>query len=93
MSFIGVEENGDWSLMCPNECPGLDVSYGEAFEELYIRYEKAGKARKTVSAQKLWFSILDTQIESGMPFMCYKGRPCIKILIASFAHPFDRRSQ
>ncbi|KAG0765635.1 hypothetical protein G6F57_000163 [Rhizopus arrhizus] len=67
-----VEENGDWSLMCPNECPGLDVSYGEAFEELYIRYEKAGKARKTVSAQKLWFSILDTQIESGMPFMCYK---------------------
>ncbi|KAI9470631.1 MAG: alpha subunit of ribonucleoside-diphosphate reductase [Benjaminiella poitrasii] len=67
-----VEENGEWSLMCPNECPGLDTSYGKKFEELYIKYEKMGKARKTVSAQKLWFSILDAQIESGMPFMCYK---------------------
>ncbi|KAI7899705.1 alpha subunit of ribonucleoside-diphosphate reductase [Cokeromyces recurvatus] len=67
-----VEENGEWSLMCPNECPGLDTTYGKEFEELYIKYEKMGKARKTVSAQKLWFSILDAQIESGMPFMCYK---------------------
>ncbi|KAF1805433.1 alpha subunit of ribonucleoside-diphosphate reductase [Mucor lusitanicus] len=67
-----VEENGEWSLMCPNECPRLDTTYGKEFEELYLGYEKAGKARKTVSAQKLWFSILDAQIESGMPFMCYK---------------------
>jgi ribonucleoside-diphosphate reductase alpha subunit len=58
--------------MCPNECPGLDISYGKEFEEKYLNYEKLGKARKTVSAQKLWFSILDAQIESGMPFMCYK---------------------
>jgi ribonucleoside-diphosphate reductase subunit M1 len=67
-----VEENGEWSLMCPNECPGLDISYGKDFEEKYLNYEKMGKARKTVSAQKLWFSILDAQIESGMPFMCFK---------------------
>ncbi|KAI8991032.1 ribonucleotide reductase [Mycotypha africana] len=67
-----VEQNGEWSLMCPNECPGLDTSYGKEFEELYVKYEKAGKARKTVSAQKLWFSILDSHIEAGMPFMCYK---------------------
>lgn len=67
-----VEENGEWSLMCPNECPGLDTSFGEKFNELYLKYEKAGKFRKTVSAQKLWFSILDAQMESGMPFMCYK---------------------
>ncbi|OBZ86576.1 Ribonucleoside-diphosphate reductase large subunit [Choanephora cucurbitarum] len=67
-----VEENGEWSLMCPNECPGLDSSFGQAFEDIYLSYEKAGKARKTVSAQKLWFSILDAQMESGMPFMCYK---------------------
>lgn len=67
-----VEENGDWSLMCPNECPGLDTAYGKDFEEKYLNYEKMGKARKTISAQKLWFSILDAQIESGMPFMCFK---------------------
>jgi ribonucleoside-diphosphate reductase alpha subunit len=67
-----VEENGEWSLMCPNECPGLDICYGKEFEEKYLNYEKMGKARKTVSAQNLWFSILDAQIESGMPFMCFK---------------------
>ncbi|CEG76191.1 Putative Ribonucleoside-diphosphate reductase [Rhizopus microsporus] len=67
-----VEENGEWSLMCPNECPGLYSSYGKDFEELYVRYEKAGKARKTISAQKLWFAILDAQTDSGMPFLCYK---------------------
>ncbi|RCH87640.1 Ribonucleoside-diphosphate reductase large subunit, partial [Rhizopus stolonifer] len=67
-----VEQDGEWSLMCPNECPGLYTCYGPEFEELYIRYEKSGKARKTVSAQKLWFSILDAQMESSHPFMCYK---------------------
>lgn len=70
---VGVENNGEWSLMCPNECPGLYSSYGKDFEELYVRYEKAGKARKTISAQKLWFAILDAQTDSGMPFLCYKG--------------------
>ncbi|KAI8054186.1 alpha subunit of ribonucleoside-diphosphate reductase [Gilbertella persicaria] len=67
-----VEENGEWSLMCPNECPGLDTSFGKAFEERYLEYERLGKVRKTVPAQKLWFSLLDAQMESGMPFMCYK---------------------
>lgn len=74
MIELGVEQDGEWSLMCPNECPGLYTCYGPEFEELYIRYEKSGKARKTVSAQKLWFSILDAQMESSHPFMCYKGK-------------------
>ncbi|KAI9477069.1 ribonucleotide reductase [Zychaea mexicana] len=67
-----VEGNGDWSLFCPNEAPGLDQCYGEEFERLYIKYEQEGRARKTVSAQKLWFAVLDAQIETGMPYMLYK---------------------
>ncbi|KAI7888344.1 alpha subunit of ribonucleoside-diphosphate reductase [Mucor mucedo] len=67
-----VEDNGDWSLMCPNECPGLDLAFGKDFDKLYLNYEKLGKSRKVVSAQKLWFAILDAQMESGMPYMCYK---------------------
>lgn len=67
-----VEENGDWSLMCPHECPGLADSWGEAFEKLYTGYEAAGKARKTVKAQELWFAILDAQIETGTPYLLYK---------------------
>ncbi|KAI7853532.1 ribonucleotide reductase [Circinella umbellata] len=67
-----VEENGDWSLFCPNEAPGLDQCYGEEFEKLYTRYEQEGRARKSVSAQKLWFAVLDAQIETGMPYMLYK---------------------
>ncbi|KAI8145378.1 ribonucleotide reductase [Fennellomyces sp. T-0311] len=67
-----VEANADWSLFCPNEAPGLDQCYGEKFEQLYLQYEQQGKARKTVSAQKLWFAVLDAQIETGMPYMLYK---------------------
>jgi ribonucleoside-diphosphate reductase alpha chain len=67
-----VEDNGDWSLFCPNEAPGLADCYGEKFEELYTRYEKEGRARKTIKAQELWFAILESQIESGTPYMLYK---------------------
>ncbi|KAI7879802.1 ribonucleoside-diphosphate reductase large subunit [Lichtheimia hyalospora FSU 10163] len=67
-----VEANAEWSLFCPNEAPGLDQCYGEEFETLYLKYEQEGKARRSVSAQKLWFAILDAQIETGMPYMLYK---------------------
>lgn len=67
-----VEKNGDWTLMCPNECPGLADCYGEEFEALYEKYEKAGKGRATIKAQKLWYSILEAQTETGNPFMLYK---------------------
>lgn len=67
-----VEENGDWSLFCPNEAPGLHETWGEEFEKLYEGYEKAGKARKTVKAQELWFAIIDAQIETGTPYLLYK---------------------
>ncbi|MEM7551693.1 MAG: ribonucleoside-diphosphate reductase subunit alpha [Bacteroidota bacterium] len=67
-----VEENGDWALMCPNECPGLADCYGEEFEKLYEKYEKEGKYRKIIKAQDLWFEILESQIETGTPYMLYK---------------------
>ncbi|HNP98152.1 MAG TPA: ribonucleoside-diphosphate reductase subunit alpha [Bacteroidia bacterium] len=67
-----VEANGEWSLFCPNEAPGLDECYGEKFRELYTRYEQEGRARKTVPAQELWFAILESQIETGTPYMLYK---------------------
>lgn len=67
-----VEKNGDWTLMCPNECPGLADCYGEEFEALYEKYEKLGKGRKTMKAQKLWYAILEAQTETGNPFMLYK---------------------
>jgi ribonucleoside-diphosphate reductase alpha chain len=67
-----VKDNGDWSLMCPNECPGMSDTYGAEFEALYTKYENAGKARRTVKAQELWFAILDSQIETGNPYMLYK---------------------
>ncbi|MBI1858394.1 MAG: ribonucleoside-diphosphate reductase subunit alpha [Candidatus Melainabacteria bacterium] len=67
-----VEENGTWSLFCPNEAPGLSASWGEEFEALYEKYEKEGKARKTVKAQELWFAILESQIETGTPYLLYK---------------------
>jgi ribonucleoside-diphosphate reductase alpha subunit len=67
-----VEANGEWSLMCPNECPGLSDAYGKEFTKLYEGYEKAGKARKTIKAQDLWFKILESQIETGNPYMLYK---------------------
>ncbi|MFY7989151.1 MAG: ribonucleoside-diphosphate reductase subunit alpha [Fluviicola sp.] len=67
-----VEDNGDWTLMCPHECPGLSETYGAEFEALYTAYEREGKGRKTVKAQDLWFKILESQIETGTPYMLYK---------------------
>lgn len=67
-----VEAEGNWSLFCPNEAPGLSDCYGKEFEALYTRYEKEGKARKTILARDLWTAILDSQIETGNPYMLYK---------------------
>lgn len=67
-----VKENGDWTLMCPHECPGLSDTHSAAFEKLYLSYEAAGKGRKTIKAQDLWFKILESQIETGTPYMLYK---------------------
>jgi len=67
-----VEKNGNWTLFCPNECPGLYDCWGEKFEALYEKYEKLGKGRKTMKAQKLWFEILTSQIETGTPYMLFK---------------------
>lgn len=66
------EKNGTWSLFCPHECPGLSDEYGELFKHLYEKYEKEGKARKTVVARDLWFAILDAQMETGTPYLLYK---------------------
>ncbi|MDF7812604.1 ribonucleoside-diphosphate reductase subunit alpha [Hymenobacter sp. YC55] len=67
-----VEANGDWTLMCPHECPGLDTTHGEEFERLYHKYEREGKGRKTIKAQELWFAILESQTETGTPYMLFK---------------------
>lgn len=67
-----VEEDGTWSLFCPNEAPGLQDCWGEEFEALYAKYEAEGRARKTIKAQELWFAILDAQIETGTPYLLYK---------------------
>ena len=66
------EKNGKWSLMCPNECPGLSDVYGNDFKELYEKYETEGRARKTINARDLWFAILDSQMEAGTPYLLYK---------------------
>lgn len=67
-----VEADGDWSLFCPNEAPGLSDVWGDEFKELYERYEREGRARKVVKAQKLWFQTLDSQMETGTPYLLYK---------------------
>ena len=67
-----VKSNGSWTLMCPDECPGLSDVYGEEFETLYTKYEAEGKGRETVSARDLWFKVLDAQMETGTPYLCYK---------------------
>ena len=67
-----VQEDGSWTLMCPNECPGLYDVYGEEFEKLYLDYEFRGKGRKTIRARELWEKILESQIETGTPYMLYK---------------------
>ncbi|GAA5020902.1 ribonucleoside-diphosphate reductase [Marivirga lumbricoides] len=67
-----VESDGEWTLFCPNEAPGLADCHGEEFEKLYEKYEREGRGRKTVKAQDLWFEILESQIETGTPYMLYK---------------------
>lgn len=67
-----VEEDGLWTLMCPNECPGLYDSHSEAFETLYTKYEEEEKGRRTIKARELWEKILESQIETGTPYMLYK---------------------
>jgi ribonucleoside-diphosphate reductase alpha chain len=67
-----VKENGEWTLMCPHECPGLADTHSAEFEALYTKYEQEGKGRKTIKAQDLWFKILESQIETGTPYMLYK---------------------
>ena len=67
-----VEHNLEWTLMCPSECPDLDEVWGKAFDSLYIHYERRAKGRKTVPAQKIWQMILDCQIQTGNPYLCYK---------------------
>src|SRR6056300_817240 len=67
-----VEANAEWTLMCPNECPDLYNNDSEAFDELYLKYEAEGKGRKTIKARELWEKILESQIETGTPYMLYK---------------------
>ena len=67
-----VQEDGEWTLMCPNECPGLADTHSEEFEALYTKYEEEGKGRKTIKARELWEKILESQIETGTPYMLYK---------------------
>ncbi len=67
-----VEEDAEWTLMCPNECPGMPDVHGKEFEELYLKYEAEGKGRRTIKARQLWETILEAQIETGTPYMLYK---------------------
>jgi len=67
-----VKTDGDWTLMCPDECPGLADHYGDKFKELYEKYESNNKGRKTMKARDLWFQVLDAQMETGTPYLCYK---------------------
>jgi ribonucleotide reductase alpha subunit len=67
-----VINNLQWTLMCPNECPGLPDTWGEEFDALYERYEREGKGRRTFQARELWQAIVDSQIETGTPYMLYK---------------------
>ena len=67
-----VQEDSTWTLMCPNECPGLSDCHSEEFDKLYLGYEAAGKGRKTVKAREIWEKILESQVETGLPYMLYK---------------------
>ena len=69
-----VESNGDWTLFCPDEAPGLHEVFGDEFEQLYAKYEAEGKGRQTIKAQALWYKIIESQIEAGVPYMLYKVR-------------------
>ena len=68
-----VEDDEMWSLMCPNECKGLQDAFGDDFNQLYTGYEQKGKFKKQVRARDVWNAILDSQIETGTPYMLYKG--------------------
>ena len=67
-----VQANGEWTLFCPNEAPGLSESHSAEFEALYERYEAEGRGRKTIKAQELWFKIVEAQVETGTPYILYK---------------------
>lgn len=67
-----MKSGGEWTLMCPDECPGLADVYGQEFVDLYCKYEKEGRGRKTMNARDLWFQIMDAQMETGTPYLCYK---------------------
>lgn len=67
-----VKADGKWTLMCPDECPGLSDVYGDEFKELYEKYEKEERGKKTVNARDLWFQVLDAQMETGTPYLLYK---------------------
>ena len=73
-----VEADEDWTLFCPAEAPGLSDVVGEEFEALYTKYEREGRGRKTIKAQKLWFQILDTQMETGTPYLLFKDASNLK---------------
>ena len=87
-----VESGGQWSLFCPNEAPGLHEVWGEEFEALYEQYEREGRARKTIEAQKLWYAVLEAQIETGGPFMLYKdaaNSEYVALFCGRFSHPLQ----
>lgn len=67
-----VKASAEWSLFCPDECPGLSDVYGDEFDQLYVQYEAEGRQRSKVKARDLWFRILDSQMETGTPYLCYK---------------------
>tara|TARA_X000001036_G_C20641226_1_gene791185 strand:+ start:38 stop:1720 length:1683 start_codon:yes stop_codon:yes gene_type:complete len=73
-----VKENGDWCLFCPDTTPGLSDAYGDAFKELYLKYEEEGKEIRKMKAQEIWDAILECQIETGGPYMLYKDAANIK---------------
>jgi len=73
-----VQANAEWTLMCPNECPGLDEVHGDEFKALYEKYEAEGRGRETIKAQTLWFAVLDSQVETGTPYMLFKDHANLK---------------
>ena len=75
-----VQADADWPLFCPNEAPGLHDVWGDEFERLFEKYESEGRAKKTVKAQKLWYAIMEAQVETGGPFMLYKDAANRKLI-------------
>jgi len=73
-----VRDNGNWCLFCPDECPGLYDVYGEKFKDLYEKYESEGKSKKILNAREFWFKVLDSQMETGTPYILYKDAANIK---------------